>query len=146
MTSKAQELKTLEAIKKLVAGLGEDSYIGMAFEGCFEIAEENIKNDFACSMKQRAEAAEDRAEGAKKRADGAEAALESARDREAKLLKEIEDYKRQVATAEARAYKTKLELEELREQAEDNSQKQAVDDKDLEILKLKAKLYDMMNA
>ena len=26
--------------------------------GCFEVAEENIENDFGCSMKQRAEKAE----------------------------------------------------------------------------------------
>lgn len=146
MTSKAQELKTLEAIKKLVAELGEDSYIGMAFEGCFEIAEENIKNDFACSMKQRAEAAEDKAEGAKKRADAAEAALEAARNREAKLQKEIETYKKQAESAIDKAFKQELDLNDLREQIKANSQKQAVDDKDLEILKLKAKLYDMMNA
>lgn len=58
MTTKAQERKALEQIRKIVEGLGEDSYIGTAFEGCFEIAEENIENDFACSMKQRKEAAE----------------------------------------------------------------------------------------
>lgn len=58
MTTKEQERKALEQIRKIVAGLGEDSYIGMAFEGCFEIAEQNIENDFGCSMKQRAEAAE----------------------------------------------------------------------------------------
>lgn len=56
--TKEQERKALEKIKKIVEELGEDSYIGMAFEGCFELAEENIKNDFACSMKQRAESAE----------------------------------------------------------------------------------------
>ena len=43
-------------------GLGEDSYIAMAFEGCFEIAEENIQNDWGCSMKQRAESAEKKVE------------------------------------------------------------------------------------
>ena len=53
--TKEQELKALEKIKKIVADLGEDSYIGMAFEGCFEIAKDNIENDFGCSMKQRAE-------------------------------------------------------------------------------------------
>ncbi len=55
--TKEQELKALEKIKKIVADLGEDSYISMAFEGCFEIAEDNIENDFGCSMKQRAESA-----------------------------------------------------------------------------------------
>ena len=52
MTTKEQELKALEKIKKIVEELGEDSYIGMALDGCFEIAEDNINNDSACSMKQ----------------------------------------------------------------------------------------------
>lgn len=55
MTTKEQERKALEQIRKIVSSLGEDSYIATAFEGCFEIAEENIENDFACSMKQNAE-------------------------------------------------------------------------------------------
>ena len=58
MTTKEQELKALAQIKKIVDSLGEGSYIAMAFEGCFEIAEENIQNDWGCSMKQRAESAE----------------------------------------------------------------------------------------
>lgn len=52
MVSKEQERKALEQIKKIVEGLGNDSYIAVAFEGCFEIAEENIENDFGCSMAQ----------------------------------------------------------------------------------------------
>lgn len=55
MTTKEQERKALAQIKKIVAGLGEGSYIATAFEGCFEIAEENIENDFGCSMKDRAD-------------------------------------------------------------------------------------------
>ena len=62
--TKEQELKALAKIKKIVEELGENSYIGMAFEGCFEIAEGNIGNDFGCSMKQRAEAAEKKLETA----------------------------------------------------------------------------------
>lgn len=61
MTTKEQELKALNQIRKIMDALGENSYIAAAFEGCFEIAEENIKNDFACSMKQRAESAERKA-------------------------------------------------------------------------------------
>lgn len=59
MTTKDQERKALEKIRKIVEDLGDNSYIGMAFEGCFEIAEENIENDFGCSMKQRWENAEE---------------------------------------------------------------------------------------
>ncbi len=53
---KEQEWQVLEQIKEIIEGIGgADSYIGLAFEGCLEIAEENIENDFACSMKQRAD-------------------------------------------------------------------------------------------
>ena len=62
MTTKEQERKALAQIREIVAALGSDSYLAIAFEGCFEIAEENIQNDFGCSMKQRAEAAEQKAE------------------------------------------------------------------------------------
>lgn len=62
MTTKDQEFKALTQIKKIVDSLGEDSYIAMAFEGCFEIAETNIAHDWGCSMKQRAESAEKKVE------------------------------------------------------------------------------------
>ena len=42
MVTKEQERKALNQIKKIVDSLGEDSYIAMAFEGCFEDAETNI--------------------------------------------------------------------------------------------------------
>lgn len=58
MTTKAQEMKALEQIRKIVESLGENSYIGTAFEGCFEIAEQNIENDWGCSMKQQLETEE----------------------------------------------------------------------------------------
>lgn len=75
MTMKEQERKALEQIKKIVAGLGEDSYIGMAFEGCFEVAAQNIENDWGCSMKQRAEAAERDLKEAEKKISQMEARL-----------------------------------------------------------------------
>ena len=53
--TKAQERATLAKIKAMVAELGPQSYIATAFEGCFEIAEENIDDDAAYSMKGRFE-------------------------------------------------------------------------------------------
>lgn len=44
MSTKEQERKALEQIRKIVDGLGPDSYLATAFDGCFEIAEENIEN------------------------------------------------------------------------------------------------------
>ena len=58
MTTKEQERKALEQIRKIVKGLGENSYVGTAFAGCFEDAEDNIENDFAMSMKDRYESSE----------------------------------------------------------------------------------------
>lgn len=78
MTTKEQERKTLAQIRKIVEGLGEGSYVGMAFEGCFEIAEENIENDFGCSMKQRWEAAEKKYQAAAQERDDAQDAAKTA--------------------------------------------------------------------
>lgn len=55
MVTKEQERKALDKIRKIVAELGEDSYVATAFEGCFEVAEQNIDNDWACSLKQQVE-------------------------------------------------------------------------------------------
>ena len=59
--TKQQERDTIAAIRMMVDELGPQSYIGTALEGCLEIAEQNIDNDFGDSMKQRAESAEQQA-------------------------------------------------------------------------------------
>lgn len=102
MTTKEQERKALEQIKKIVESLGEDSYIATAFEGCFEIAEENIENDFACSMKQRVESAEKQAAEFKRAAEYYAAEDEKKRQ-------EVETLKKKVlTTAEAGTIKSIL--------------------------------------
>lgn len=51
MTTKEQERKALERIRKIIADLGEDSYIGTALDGALELAEENIDCDAAFSSR-----------------------------------------------------------------------------------------------
>lgn len=63
MTTKAQERKALEQIRKIVESLGEQSYIGTALEGCLEDADQNIEYDAAFSMKSRWETAEQEKNG-----------------------------------------------------------------------------------
>ena len=58
--TKQQERDTLEKIRKMVEQLGPDSYLATTFEGCFDLAAENIDNDWACSMADRARNAEKR--------------------------------------------------------------------------------------
>jgi regulator of replication initiation timing len=94
--TKDQERKALEKIKKIVEELGGDSYIGMAFEGCFEIAERNIEDDFGCSMKQRAEKAQKDAEYFQQAANNFSAEVE-------KLQKENEKLRTELGEAKAKA-------------------------------------------
>lgn len=90
MTMKEQERKALEKIKKIVEDLGKNSYVGTAFEGCFEIAEENIDNDFACSMKQRAEKAEKDMQYFQDMANYSSNELEKAQEEISRLRKQVE--------------------------------------------------------
>lgn len=66
MTTKEQERAAVEKIRKIIEELGENSYVGFAMEGVLELAEENIREDTAYSMKKRAELIEERAREAEK--------------------------------------------------------------------------------
>lgn len=69
MTTKEQERQAIEKIRKIrkiVEGLGENSYVGFAMEGVLELAEDNIREDTAYSMKKNAEIAWERADKAEK--------------------------------------------------------------------------------
>ena len=55
MTTKDQEREALQQIKALVAELGPNSYIATAFKGVFDIAEENIENDFSGNPVEQAQ-------------------------------------------------------------------------------------------
>ena len=57
LATKQEEHDILLQIGELIAELGADSYISAAFEGCIELAQQNIANDELCSMKQRWQAA-----------------------------------------------------------------------------------------
>ena len=90
--SKVQERQALEQIREIIKEAGGiDSYIGMAFEGCLEIAEDNIANDFGCSMKQRAEKAQADADSFQK-------STEILSDELDKAKKEIDSLKQQLDT------------------------------------------------
>ncbi len=90
-TTKEKERKALEKIKKIVEKLGEDSYIGTAFDGCFEIAEENIENDWMCSMKQRVESASDKARKAESKIVEIEKSFQEVRCENEKLRCELKE-------------------------------------------------------
>ena len=55
MTTKAQELETLGKIRELLGTLDADGWVNMAFKGVCDIAENNIRDDFADSPVERIE-------------------------------------------------------------------------------------------
>ena len=59
MTTKEQERQAIQKIRKIIEGLGENSYVGTAMEGVLEIADQNIEFDAAFSLKAQAEIAEE---------------------------------------------------------------------------------------
>lgn len=149
MTSKDQERKALEQIRQIVAGLGEGSYIGMALEGCFEDAEENIENDFGVSWKQRYELVNVEVERIQVDAQNFKAAAEcyarerdSAREHAAQVedrLREAEEdaqeWQRRFRTEQSDHEHTKNELARV-------SDKMAAQGR--MIITLKARLYDLL--
>ena len=149
LASKEDERKALEKIRKIVEGLGEDSYIGTAFEGCFEIAEENINNDWACSMKQRYESALksgfdalNECTGLKKELAEAYENLEVAGDSNLEIQKERDSYK---ARYEEVLEREKSEVEHGMKIIEERSALSLkVKELEDELIHLKAKMYDMM--
>lgn len=88
--TKEQERKAVEKIRKIVAELGEGSYVGTALEGCLEDAESNIENDFGDSMKRRWEYAE--------------AQLKTAQEEIASLKNELAESEKDYEAAHAAAH------------------------------------------
>lgn len=149
MTTKEQEKKALEQIRKIIAGLGKDSYIAIAMDGMIDDAEDNIENDWAMSWKDRAVTASKRCEKAEtelvkvskekaavqKLYEEAEQAIKAETNRANQLANRITQLNEEMAEA-VRMYSEKETREyELNQQ---------LSEKDAEIVKLKAKLYDLM--
>lgn len=142
VATKAQEREALEKIEQIINGLGESSYVAMAMDGMIEDARENIENDFALSWK-------DRAEHAQKVVADKDAVI-------AKLYKQNDQLARDLEVA-------KLDHDELKEDFELVLQKkndyhddmikvsnacaaaeQKVAELEDEVIRLKAKLYDLL--
>ena len=126
--SKEQERKALDQIKAIVATLGENSYIGTALTGCLEDAAENIENDFACSMYDRWQSAEQKLEAAK-------AEIEELKAKDAEKDKALATLGDKVAELVQNSI-TKTDLEDVTElaKAELNNAQKAVKEHAAEIV------------
>ena len=144
MATKVEERKALEQIRKIVAGLGEESYIGRAFEGCFEMAEENINCDFWNSPKECLQTARNNAESERMMAD-------CQRKQVMDLKAELELAKETCRKEADRANEWIAKYNEMSKANTTNwndlvAAENKVADLEDEIIHLKAKLFDMMMA
>ena len=135
MVTKEQERKALEQIRKIVDSLGADSYIATAFDGCFQDAEENIENDFALSMKDRYLSESKKAKDLRTEVDRLKA----------RTLELEEELKEQKISTDAEHKFLLIERGKQSEQVEKiRSLEAMLHDRDMTVMELKAKLYDMM--
>lgn len=144
MTTKQQEREALAKIRKIVEGLGADSYVATAFEGCFEIAEENIENDFACSMKQRYDMADAEAVKAQQAHYEAQQRIKALESQVASYEASIKNLQEQVEHTAEIAKWNGDQVTEARTSAGE-AQRRA-ETAEAEVIRLKAKLYDYMTA
>lgn len=121
--TKQQERDALAEIQKIVETLGPDSYLAIAFEGCFDDARENIENDFALSMNGRWQDAEQKVETLKAQVTELEGKM--------RQIQETARWNAQRCDEEATAAG---DIQRRAEAAE------------AEVITLKAKLYDLMVA
>ena len=131
--TKADERKALEQIKKIVEGLGENSYVGTAFKGVFELAEENIEYDAAFSAKFYMEEYDKASAREREWKEKAEEALASNGNSEA-LKAELSQYKQLAETNGARCVELGYKIDDMKVDLKAREE---------EIIRLKAKLYDL---
>jgi|GEM_PF-1365138 len=142
LATKDQEREALAKIKEIVDGLGPQSYIGTAFEGCFEDAVENIDNDFWLSMKQRFQSEHEKAVHNEGVATEACKALNAEKQVSAELRDQIDAIDETLQQTRSAAETLNHLLTEQRA-ATDEAQRRAASAEQL-VTELKAKLYDYM--
>ena len=169
--TKAEELKLLEQIAELIKSAGEDSYICMTFDGITDVCRSNIENDFGnqpvrdladermmrVAVEREAEMAKKNVDSLQKMCDECLSEVEELRKRNGALELDCKGMEKRITelTDERDAMTDSAEgLREILEKSEEeatnasrmnNEYKEIVAEKDMEILRLKAEIYDLRN-
>lgn len=152
--TKAEEYEALIQIRKILKDFDpEDTYIGKAFEGCVELAKENIDNDWMLSFQSRYENRDRDAakldeiltkttdklrESEEARVDLTKE-LNQKNDTIARYIDVVQGKDREISRLKEVRNETYKDLEGKLEEAQ-----RQISDLKQTTLKLKAKLYDMM--
>lgn len=144
MMTKDEEREVLKKIKKLIDSTGADSYIEAAFDGCVELAEENITNDFLTSFKQTAENAHAAELEARARAQELKERLDHQEQQLEELYNQNEELKRNNKEQAEMIRDYALQLSEATKK--DAAKFDRIQELEKELIALKAKLYDLMTA
>ena len=153
MTTKDQERKAIAQIQKILAGLN-DSYVCKALEGCLEIAEENIENDFWDSYKDRYEREKAKKEDLvlkveKMRQDSNywKTMYNKLADKKAEMSAEINKNLNEIEYLKAtiKAMEQERMEEERKKDTENLEAKIKVQELENEVIKLKARLFDLLD-
>lgn len=115
LTTKEQERKAIQKIRKIVKELGENSYVGFAMDGVLELAEKNIRDDTAYSMKKRAEIAWERADKAEKENKNLKAEVEDLKKTVKKRRTTISELNTELCNARAKAKANEVPEELIQE-------------------------------
>lgn len=141
--TKEQEREILKKIVKLIESTEEGSYIRTAFDGCAKDAEDNINDDAAYSWKDRAQSA--RQECCRLRVD-----LEAAQHEAQEWKQAAEAWKDAAISANSRADEKEHARHKLEAEYKDKLQKaceaqSALEKAQDEIVRLKARLFDLID-
>ena len=144
--TKSEEKTLLEQIEGLILSAGNDSYIHDTFAGVVEICRRNIENDFGDYPVKDLEI-----ERAKHEKDNREhgALLQKLEHENSALVSNLEKKDEQVKMAEHLLNAKDAEIEQLQDQIDEmrrnaNGANALLADKDSEIIRLKAEIYDLM--
>lgn len=145
MVSKEQERKALNEIIEILLQLEPDGYVRTAFDGCFQIAEDNINNDFACSMKQRAESAERQAQQKIKEAEASKAEIKRLEGINKEMRRDLEGTEQTLANERKQNAEEISRLNGIISECHRDLEGtgQQIADLKAEIIRLKAQVYDL---
>lgn len=142
MLTKDQEREVLKKIAELIESTGKNSYISVAFAGCVKDAVANIEDDAAYSWMDRAVTTEKKLEAALQK-------VETLSDRANNLDTLRVEQNRRACEAEKRADELQAELNQRNDiirqlNGKSLDQHDRLEQQAAEIIKLKARIYDLL--